>query len=211
MGVWGEFIFRLLNFSEWVINTPLPRRLSNFFKQTVTVKTPFDCIKTNKQTETQEWVFVVIFRSPESFVDPLAKEKLTWNANGWLASQDCATSPCPMPVPATQFLLTLCYPGPGVNTSARKHVLWARLGGLSGLKNNLAKYVCLSLCVHVWKQAQFPCMIHGKAVPRSVLARGQAGAKGEMEQPQELGRKISLTDIAVKYCIFWSHCLRPEQ
>ena len=194
MGEQGEFIFRLLNFSEWVINTPsLPRRLNNFLKKTVTVKTPFDCIKTNKQMETQEWVFLVIFRSHESFVDPLAKEKLIWNADGWLAPQGCPTSPHPMLVPAILFLLTLCYPGPGVNT-----MLWARSGGQSGLKNNPAKYVCLSLCVRVWKRAPFPHVIHGKAVPRSVLARGQAGARGEMEQPQESGRKISLPDIAAK-------------
>lgn len=161
--------------------------------------------------ETQEWVFLVIFRSRESFVDPLAKEKLTWNADGWLAPQGCPTTPCPVPVPAILSLLTFCYPGAGVNTSTQKPMLWARSGGWFGLKNNPAKYVSLSLYVHVWKRAQFPCVIHGKAVPRSVLARGQAGARGEMEQPQKLGRKISLTDIAAKYCIFWSHCFRPEQ
>lgn len=48
----------------------------------VTGKTPFDFTKTNKHTEPQIWVFLVIFRSRESFVDPLAKEKLTWNAVG---------------------------------------------------------------------------------------------------------------------------------
>lgn len=100
-------------------------KVKQFFKQMVTVKTAFDCIKTNKQMETQEWVFLVIFRSRESFVDPLAKEKLTWNADGWLAPQGCPTSPCPMPVLAILCLLTLCYPGAGVNTSTQKPVLWA--------------------------------------------------------------------------------------
>lgn len=147
----------------------------------VTVKTPFDCTKTNKQMETQVWVFLVIFRSCESFVDPLAKEKLTWNAAGWCLRAAHQLLPCACPIhPVTPHLvLSWCWCQHQHSEANAPSQIWGRFG----LKNNPAKYVCLSVCVSVW-EAPFPHVIHGKAVPTSVLAGGQAGARGKQSNPR---------------------------
>lgn len=152
----------------------------------VTVKTPFDCTKTNKQTETQVWVFLVIFRSCESFVDPLAKEKLTWNAAGWClrAAHQPLPSACSIH-PVTPYpVLSWCW----CQHLCSKANAPSQIQRWFGLKNNPAKSVCLSVCVSVWK-APFPRVIHGKAVPRSVLAGRQAGARGKWSKPRSWGGK----------------------
>lgn len=171
----------------------------------VTVKTPFDCTKTNKQMETQVWVFLVIFRSCESFVDPLAKEKLTWNAAGWCFRAAHQLLPCACPIhPVTPHLvLSWCWCQHQHSEANAPSQTWGRFG----LKNNPAKYVCLSVC-ECLRGSISPCD-SWKGCTNVCAGRRAGRSKGETEQPQ--GRKISLTDIAAKYCIFWSHCLRPEQ
>lgn len=170
----------------------------------VTVKTPLACIKTNKQMETQGWVFLLIFRTHESFVDPSARRSwLEMVIAGW-----CLRAAPPAPAPCLSQ--PSCFSSPWaslvlVSTPILESSSEPDRGQWSELKSNSAKYVCLSLCVHVWKRAQLPRVIHGKAVPRSVLARGQEAAREE-----EAGKEKK-ADNDAKYYIFRSHCLRPEQ
>lgn len=145
---------------------------------------------------------MVIFRSREIFAEPFAKEKLTWGAEG---------QPVPAPEPATLLQLTSCYPGPGISASTREPTLRGRSGGWSAIKNDLVRYVSLFLSVRAQKRARFHCVIHGKAVPRSVLEHRQAAARGEMEHPWEPGGKTTLTDITAHDNDFWSRCLRAKQ
>lgn len=78
--------------------------------------------------------------------------------------------------------------------------------GQFGLKSNPAK-VCLLVCVcDCLKGSISPCD-SWKGCTKVCAGRRAGRSKGKMEQAQELGTKISLTDIAAKYCIIWSHCL----
>lgn len=122
----------------------------------VTVKTPFDCIKTNKQPQTQEWVFLVV----------------TWNLF-WALGKGEADLKCwglpNQPLPPAHPLspcLVLSWP-------------WCQYQHLiCDKKITQQKYVCFFLCAHIWKHAQFPGVIHGKDIPKSVLAPRQAAARG---------------------------------
>lgn len=143
----------------------------------------------------------MIFRSCESFVDPLAKEKLTALAD----ASGLLTSLCSALAPFILSLLTLCHPGAGVNTCTPSQI-W----GQFGLKSNQAK-VCLLVCVlRLFERLHFPMWFIGR------LYQGLCWQEGRQEQGENgaspgAGEENISDWYCCKYCIFWSHCLGPEQ
>lgn len=147
----------------------------------VTVKTPFDCIKTNNPKPKNGY----FWWSCEIFFEPLAKEKLTWNAEG------CLTSPCPLPI---LFLLALCCLGPGVNTSTRFVI-----------KNNPAK-ICLlvSVCAHL-KAHSVSMWFMEKLYQGLCWHQGRHQQGNETEHLPGAGRE----NIAHRYCCRICCLLKP--
>lgn len=149
------------------------------------------------------------FRSYESFVDPLTKEKQTWNAVGWClrAAHQPLLCSCPIDPVTPHLVLSWCWCQHLHSKANALRQIWGRFG----LKSNPAKYVCLLVCVcDCLKGSISPCD-SWKGCTKVCAGRRAGRSKGKMERAQELGRKISLPAIAAKCCIFWSHCLRPEQ
>lgn len=87
----------------------------------------------------------------------------------------------------------------------------SQIWGQFGLKSNPAKCVYLLFCVCDYLKGSISPSDSWKCCTKVCAGRRAGRSKGKMDQAQELGRKISLTGIAAKCCIFWSQCLRPVQ
>lgn len=109
----------------------------------------------------------------------------------WLMPQGCppASAPClphsPIHPVTPHLVLFWCWCQHPRSKASAPSQIW----GWFGLKSNPAMYVCLS--VRVWLKGSIsPCKrIHGKAAPRSMLAEGQAGARGKWSKPRSWGGK----------------------
>lgn len=127
----------------------------------------------------------------------------------WLMPQGCppASAPClpHLSCHSSPHVILVLVSTPVLQSQCSKPDL-----GQLGLKSNPAK-VCLPVCVCDCLTGSISPCNSWKGCTKVCAGRTAGRSKGKMEQAQELGRKISLTDIAAKCCILWSHCLGPEQ